>query len=83
MIYCIQIENAKAATDEMLDSVRAQVGYPAIVKPNKGSGSAGEDGAGVPLELETETNEGMTTRRFLIPTKAFSTTAFTFKTLLS
>ena len=26
----------------MLDSVRAQVGYPAIVKPNKGSGSAGE-----------------------------------------
>ena len=54
----------------MLDSVRAQVGYPAIVKPNKGSGSAGEDGAGVPLELETETNERMTTRRFLIPTRA-------------
>ena len=50
MIFSSQIENAKAATDEMLDSVRAQVGYPAIVKPNKGSGSAGEDGVGVLLK---------------------------------
>ena len=42
MVKSVLVENSKAATDEFLDSVASRVGYPCVVKPNKGAASAGE-----------------------------------------
>ena len=42
MVKSILVENSKAATDEFLDRLGSRVGYPCVVKPNKGTASAGE-----------------------------------------
>ena len=41
VVRSVLVESSKAATDEFLDSVGSRVGYPCVVKPNKGSASAG------------------------------------------
>ena len=42
MVKSVLVETSKAATDEFLDLVGSRVGYPCVVKPNKGTASAGE-----------------------------------------
>ena len=42
VVRSLLVENSKAATEEFLDSLRHRVGYPCVVKPNKGTASAGE-----------------------------------------
>ena len=37
------IESPKAATEEMMDRVRSAVGFPCIVKPNRGAACTGND----------------------------------------
>jgi len=41
VVKSILVENCKSATEELFDSLRTQVGFPCIVKPNKGCGSTG------------------------------------------
>ena len=43
VVKSVLVENVKAATEEFLDSIRTQTGYPCIVKPNKGSSCTGEN----------------------------------------
>ena len=42
VVKSILVENSKVATDEFLDRLGSRVGYPCVVKPNKGTASAGE-----------------------------------------
>ena len=42
VVRSLLVENSKAATEEFLDGLRHKVGYPCVVKPNKGTASAGE-----------------------------------------
>ena len=42
MVKSLLVETSKAATEEFLDQVGTRVGYPCVVKPNKGTASAGE-----------------------------------------
>ena len=35
------IESSKAATEEMMDRVKSAVGFPCIVKPNRGAACTG------------------------------------------
>ena len=42
VVRSLLVQNSKAATEEFLDGIRLRVGYPCVVKPNKGTGSAGQ-----------------------------------------
>jgi len=41
VVRSVLVETSKAATEEFLDQVGTRVGYPCVVKPNKGTASAG------------------------------------------
>ena len=43
MVKSLLIESPKAATEEMMDRVRTAVGFPCIVKPNRGAACTGND----------------------------------------
>ena len=41
VVRSLLIESPKAATEEMMDRVRNAVGFPCIVKPNRGAAGTG------------------------------------------